>query len=170
MMLLPAERAAAEGISASMARMSLREPSARSGPRESGGSRRRGGRWTLLAGAASILMSFASAPAFSGAGRGALADPAPGSAAVAVKAHDSPRRLSKFEARRIRHACQGRANEKALNGAEREAFLARCYFGRLSHRAERQQCRQQAQAKGVEKAALRDYIRECVRVRSGQKE
>jgi hypothetical protein len=75
------------------------------------------------------------------------------------------KRLSKFEARRIRHACQGRANERGLIGPEREAFLGRCYFGRVSTRVERQQCRQEAAARGVERANLRAFVRDCVRER-----
>lgn len=75
----------------------------------------------------------------------------------------APGHLSKFEARRIRHACVGRANEGGLSGSERDAFLAQCYFGRVSHRGQRKECRQQGLAKGLEKTQLRDYIRECVK-------
>jgi len=75
----------------------------------------------------------------------------------------APGRLSKFEARRIRHACVGRANEGGFSGSERDAFLAQCYFGRVSHRGQRKECRLQGLAKGLEKTQLRDYIRECVK-------
>lgn len=76
------------------------------------------------------------------------------------------RRLSKFEARKIRHACYGRADERGLGGTEREAFVANCYVYRVAHRTERQRCRQEAAAKGIDKSALRDFLRECVKERS----
>jgi hypothetical protein len=78
--------------------------------------------------------------------------------------------LSKFEARRIRHACVGRANESGMTGSEREAFLAQCYFGRVSHRPQRRECRQQGIAKGLDRTALRDFIRDCVKERTHQKD
>jgi hypothetical protein len=78
--------------------------------------------------------------------------------------------FSKFEARRIRHACHGRANDKGLKGPERAAFLSHCYFGRVSHRGARQACRKDASAKGLENAALHDFVRECVKERSRQKD
>ncbi|BBU61088.1 hypothetical protein MSC49_10230 [Methylosinus sp. C49] len=95
------------------------------------------------------------------------APPAPPPALAGKSAQPAParKRLTKFEARRIRHACQGRANERNLVGSEREVFLGRCYFGRVSTRVERQQCRQEAAARGVERASLRVFIRECVRER-----
>jgi hypothetical protein len=70
--------------------------------------------------------------------------------------------LSKFEARRVRHACQERANDKTLKGKEREDFLLGCIFGRSSQRrAVRRECRKEGVAKGLEKAALHDYIHQC---------
>jgi len=70
--------------------------------------------------------------------------------------------LSKFEARRVRHACQERANDRALKGKEREDFLLGCIFGRSSQRrAVRRECRKEGIAKGLEKAALHDYIHQC---------
>lgn len=124
-----------------------------------------------LAAIVSIIAALAVGPVFAGApGRGAIAEPVPAAASAAAKAHKSSRRLTKFEARKIRHACYGGANERVLGGAEREAFLTRCYFGRVSHRVERQHCRQQAAARGVERAAMRDFMRECVRERLRQKE
>lgn len=139
----------------------------------SAGAAGRGGATHRFAGLAAVVSIVAalsvSAPVFAGAsGRGAPPEFAP---AAAKPPHEpSPRRLSKFEARKIRHACYGRANERGLSGAEREAFLARCYFGRVSYRVERQQCRAQAAAKGVDKAALRDFVRECVKERVRQKD
>lgn len=92
-------------------------------------------------------------------------------AANATKSgHDSPGRLSKFEARHIRHHCRDRANERSLKGAERDAFLTKCFFGRASHRTLRRECAQQGEARGLEKAALREFTRECVKERSRQKE
>jgi len=71
--------------------------------------------------------------------------------------------LSKFEARRFRHACQERANERAFKGAEREAFLTRCFFGRVAQRGLRRECAKQGTAKGLEKTALHEFVRECVK-------
>ncbi len=91
--------------------------------------------------------------------------PASAGASAAKPAHEP--RLSKFEARRIRHACRERANERGAKGQEREAFLTRCYFGRVSHRGVRRDCAQLAAAKGVtEKNAVRDFVRECVKERT----
>jgi len=70
--------------------------------------------------------------------------------------------LSKFEARRVRHACHERANEKALKGKEREDFLLGCVFGRSAmRRAARRECRKQGLAKGLEKAPLHDFMHQC---------
>jgi hypothetical protein len=71
--------------------------------------------------------------------------------------------LSKFEARRIRHSCQQRANDPALKGSDREAFLARCFFGRSAQRHQRRECAKQGAAKGLDKAALHEFIRECAK-------
>jgi hypothetical protein len=70
--------------------------------------------------------------------------------------------LSKFEARRVRHACHERANEKALKGKEREEFLLGCVFGRSAmRRTARRECRKQGLAKGLERAALHDFLHQC---------
>ena len=67
----------------------------------------------------------------------------------------------------MRHACLERANKEGKKGAEREAFLTRCFFGRETHR---NQCRKQGLAKGLEKSALRDFVRDCVKeLRAHQK-
>jgi hypothetical protein len=88
-------------------------------------------------------------------GEATAAHPAPTAAAPAAN-------LSKFEARRVRHACQERANEKALKGKEREDFLLGCIFGRsVQRRAVRRECRKEGLAKGLEKAALHDFIHQC---------
>ncbi len=75
-------------------------------------------------------------------------------------------RLSKFEARHIRHFCRDSLKERGLKGGERDAFLMKCYFGRVSQRALRHECRREGEAKGVEKNALRDYTRACVKERA----
>ena len=84
----------------------------------------------------------------------------------ATPAHPAPptaaANLSKFEARRVRHACHERANEKALKGKEREEFLLGCVFGRSAmRRTARRECRKQGLAKGLEKAALHDFLHQC---------
>ncbi|WP_036283598.1 hypothetical protein [Methylocystis sp. ATCC 49242] len=98
------------------------------------------------------------------------ATPAPAAASAPNSGHDSSRRISKFEARRIRHACRDRANEHSLKGPERDAFLTKCFFGRASHRAVRHECAREGEAKGLDKAALRDFTRECVKERTRQKD
>jgi len=82
---------------------------------------------------------------------------------LAAAAHDSKSTLSKFEARRIRHTCQEKANERAAKGAEREAFLTKCFFGRTALRSVRRDCAKQGAAKGLEKPTLREFVRECVK-------
>jgi hypothetical protein len=84
-------------------------------------------------------------------------------------ARDATPHFSKLEARRIRHVCYGRANEHGLKGVERSAFLSRCYFGRVSHRSARYACQREGAAKGLSKSALRDFVRECVKERTTQK-
>lgn len=172
MMLLPAERHAAADFHAWATRTPDREGSGSPASCRSERSRPAARRLTRLVAVLSVVAELAAGPAFGGApGRGAVVEPAPTTASAGARSTREPsRRLSKFEARKIRHACYGRANERGLTGAEREAFLTRCYFGRVSHRAERQQCRQQAAARGVERAAMRDFMRECVRERTRQKE
>lgn len=74
--------------------------------------------------------------------------------------------LSKFEARHIRHSCRDKAQQRALSGAERETFLAKCFFGRAStRRVTRRECLQQGAAKGLEKSALDAFVRDCVKER-----
>jgi hypothetical protein len=79
--------------------------------------------------------------------------------------------LSKFEARRVRHACHERANEKALKGKEREDFLLHCVFGRSAMRATvRRECRKRGLAKNLERAALREFMHQCAEaLYAGQK-
>ncbi|MBG0810164.1 hypothetical protein IY145_12325 [Methylosinus sp. H3A] len=133
------------------------------------------GRWGLLVCA---LLGAALAPPASAASNNndkpPAFEPAPAGPPIVGKSAHEPaptrKRLTKFEARRIRHACQGRANERSLAGPEREAFLGRCYFGRVSTRVERQQCRQEAAARGVDRSSLRAFVRECVRERLRAKE
>jgi len=83
---------------------------------------------------------------------------------------DNPARISKFEARKARHVCRDRANEKGLKGSDRDAFVGRCYFGRLSHAGVRRECVRAGEAKGIAKAALRDFVRDCVKERTKGKE
>ncbi len=78
-------------------------------------------------------------------------------------AHDARTSMSKFEARRIRHTCQEKANERGVKGAERETFLTKCFFGRTALRSVRRDCAKQGAAKGLEKPALREFVRECVK-------
>jgi hypothetical protein len=95
--------------------------------------------------------------------------PLPGQQGVAPSrgAHEPlRRRLTKYESRKMRHACAARAAERNLSGAERESFIAGCYASRLSHRGERQRCRQEAVAKGLDKATLKDFLRDCVKDRA----
>jgi hypothetical protein len=79
--------------------------------------------------------------------------------------HEAGVKVSKFEARHIRHACRERANERGVKGLEREAFLSRCFFGRRVGRKERRDCAKLAAAQGLDKTAQRDFIRDCARER-----
>ena len=84
-----------------------------------------------------------------------------------VRLQHAPK-VSKFEARRIRHACRERANERGVKGAEREAFLSSCFFGRRVTRKERRECVKLAAAQGVaDRAAQREFVSKCVRERRG---
>ena len=84
-----------------------------------------------------------------------------------VRPQHAPR-VSKFEARRIRHACRERANERGVKGAEREAYMSRCFFGRRVTRKERRECVKLASAQGiVDKMAQREFVSKCVRERRG---
>ena len=84
-----------------------------------------------------------------------------------IKLQHAPK-VSKFEARRIRHACRERANEHAFKGPEREAFMSRCFFGRRVTRKERRECVKLASAQGiVDRAAQREFVSKCVRERRG---
>jgi hypothetical protein len=74
-------------------------------------------------------------------------------------------RVSKFEARRIRHVCRERADERGVKGADREAYLSRCFFGRRITRKERRDCAKLAAAQGGDKAAQRDFLTKCLRDR-----
>lgn len=80
-----------------------------------------------------------------------------------AKGKEPQARISKFEARQFRHACQERANERGLKGADRESFLTRCFFGRRAQRGARHDCTKQGAAKGLDKAALHDFVRECLK-------
>jgi hypothetical protein len=88
---------------------------------------------------------------------------------AAAKSGPSAGRLSKFEARRIRHACRSRANEGKLSGAERERFLTSCYFGRVARRPFKRECTQLGLSKGLDKNALAVFVRECSKERAHQK-
>ena len=83
--------------------------------------------------------------------------------AATGKAREPAARISKFEARRFRHACQERANEHGLKGSEREGFLTRCFFGRRAQRGARKECTKQGAAKNLDKAALHEFVRECLK-------
>ena len=87
--------------------------------------------------------------------------PAPHSAAPSTATAPAGN-LTKFEARRVRHACLERANERTLKGKEREEYLVRCIFGRSAmRRTVRRECRKQGLAKNLDRAALRDFIHQC---------
>lgn len=112
-----------------------------------------------------LLMTVATlAPALAAADR--PLSPQQGVSVANGRSEPARRRLTKYESRKARHACAARAGERGLAGAERETFVANCYFNRLAHRGERQRCRQEAAAKGIDKSALRDFVRECVKERS----
>jgi hypothetical protein len=102
---------------------------------------------SLLFGAAFLAVIGACAPSF----------------AAEMKNEHEIRRLSKFEARQIRHSCQDKAIEKGLHGTDRSAFLTKCYFGRA--RSFRRECTQLGVAKGLDKTALPDFVHSCIKER-----
>ena len=53
--------------------------------------------------------------------------------------------------------------KRGVKSAELEAFLSRCFFGRSALRGVRRDCAEQGAAKGLDKPALRDFVRECVK-------
>jgi hypothetical protein len=112
-----------------------------------------------------LALGVSAAPSLAAQDRPLLA-PQQGASVAGPRSEPARRRLSKYESRKIRHACAARAAERGLAGAERESFLSSCYVVRLGHRAERQRCRLEAAAKGVDKSALRDFLRDCVKERS----
>ena len=91
-------------------------------------------------------------------------------APAAKSSHESVGRMSKFEARRVRHRCRDRANDRGLKGPDRDAFISKCYFGRVLHRGLRHDCAKEGEAKGLDKAALRDFTRDCVKERQRPKD
>ncbi|MBY6241011.1 hypothetical protein [Methylosinus sp. Sm6] len=112
-----------------------------------------------------LILTITAAPAMAAPDRPSVS-PQQGVSVAGPRPEAGRRRLSKYEARKARHACAARAMERGLAGAERENFVANCYFSRLAHRGERQRCRQEAAAKGIDRSALRDFLRGCVKERS----
>ncbi len=89
--------------------------------------------------------------------------------APAKPAKEAPK-VSKFEARHMRHACREKANERGLRGSDRDSFLTKCFFGRRAQRSDRRECAKQAAAQGLDKAAQRDFERECLKRRARGKQ
>lgn len=80
--------------------------------------------------------------------------------------HIPPSRLPKFEARRLRHACRDKADEQGLKDLDRDAFVLKCFFGQVSQRALRRDCAKGGESKGLDRNALADFVRECVKIRA----
>lgn len=112
-----------------------------------------------------LALALATAPSLAAQDH-PLPAPQQGASVAGPRSESLRRRLLKYESRKIRHACAAHAGERGLAGAERDAFIAGCYVGRLGHRGERQRCRVEAAAKGVDKSALRDFVRDCVKERT----
>ena len=75
-------------------------------------------------------------------------------------------RLSKLEARRFRQACAQLSVESAVKAPERETFINRCIERRIVRRPEARECRDERQAKGIDAAHAREFMRECVRAKA----
>lgn len=70
-----------------------------------------------------------------------------------------------MEARRFRQACERRAVETAVKATERDDFVAQCISRRVSRRSEARECRSEREAKGIDAAHGRDFMRECIKAK-----
>jgi hypothetical protein len=86
---------------------------------------------------------------------------APGGARMTAPAQESAGRLSKFEARHIRHSCRDEAGKSAMPGGHKE-FMTHCFQMHVSARHFARECKGSAEFKALDKSAKDDFIRACV--------
>jgi hypothetical protein len=93
--------------------------------------------------------------------------PAPRPAVVSPSASAPAvaRRPSRDEVSAAREACRQQANARDLIGSERAKFLRGCFGAKMPAVVKRNTCRKEGKAKGHAQAALRAYIRQCMRGR-----
>jgi hypothetical protein len=77
--------------------------------------------------------------------------------------------LSKFEARRIRHSCQGEANKTSLGGAARTTAVTNCVSSRFAARRAWSECKRKVGARSADKKSRDEALRSCVAERLRQK-
>ena len=78
-------------------------------------------------------------------------------------------RVSKLEARQIRHSCGLRASEHSLRDKEWESFVAQCYARRAARIDEARACRVEREKAGIDEQHRREFMRACVRAKAAHK-
>jgi hypothetical protein len=86
---------------------------------------------------------------------------APGAARTAAPAQEAAGRLSKFEARHIRHSCRDEAS-KSATPTGRKGFMTHCFQMHVSARRFARECKGSAEFKARDKSAKDDFMRACV--------
>ena len=122
----------------------------------------------LIKWAVALAFVTACGPALSESARSPLENgqknPGPASAGEKRVAY-----LSKFEARRIRHNCQGEINKTSLAGAAKSAALTNCFYANLTARRAWNDCKRKASAKNTDRKARDDAARACFAEKQRQK-
>ena len=90
-------------------------------------------------------------------------------AVLAANAGAASDRVSKLEARQMRHSCGLRANEHGLKDKERDTYLDHCYVSGASHIVEIRACRIERERKGVDEQRRREFMRACVQEKLSHK-
>jgi hypothetical protein len=82
-------------------------------------------------------------------------------ARMTAPAQESMGRLSKFEARHIRHSCRDEASKSSTPTGHKD-FMTHCFQMHVSARHFARECKGSAEFKALDKAAKDDFIRACV--------
>jgi hypothetical protein len=86
---------------------------------------------------------------------------APGPTRMAAPAQEPAGRLSKFEARHIRHSCRDEVSKSATLAGHKD-FMTHCFQMHVSARHFARECKVSAEFKALDKSAKEDFIRACV--------
>jgi hypothetical protein len=78
-------------------------------------------------------------------------------------------RVSKFEARRMRHACRDQAQRSGVGANGRSAFVSACVRLHIVARHFWGECKRLAAGRGLDKTAAEDFTRACVSEKMRQK-